>query len=171
MSAELNGYLERLDFLRMQACEIIRELPEAGLNWQPLAENPQPPFNSLAALAAHLAGAEHYWLGEIFGSLPPTRDREAELSAHVSDSSALIHLLEKTGEETHAVFAGFSPANLDENRRVNNHDVSLRWAILQVIEHSALHLGHMQITYQLYTGGLGKPSPLWFERLTSQKAP
>ena len=44
--------------------------------------------------------------------------------------------------------------------------VPVRWAILHVIDHTALHLGHMQITYQLWMGGQRGPSPRWYERLT-----
>jgi hypothetical protein len=32
-----------------------------------------------------------------------------------------------------------------------------------------LHLGHMQLTYQLWQGGQGKPSPYWVERLPTDE--
>ena len=32
-----------------------------------------------------------------------------------------------------------------------------------------VNLGHMQITYQLWMGGISKPSPFWFQRLPSGK--
>jgi hypothetical protein len=38
---------------------------------------------------------------------------------------------------------------------------------MQIVDHTALHLGHMQITYQLWMGGQSKPSPYWYERLPS----
>jgi hypothetical protein len=44
----------------------------------------------------------------------------------------------------------------------------VRWGILHVIDHTSLHLGHMQITYQLWNEGKSKPSPRWFERLPSK---
>jgi hypothetical protein len=34
-----------------------------------------------------------------------------------------------------------------------------------VIDHTALHVGHMQITRQLWAGGKSFPSPLWSQRL------
>ncbi|HJW84059.1 MAG TPA: hypothetical protein VJ754_07125, partial [Anaerolineae bacterium] len=56
-------------------------------------------------------------------------------------------------------------ADLDGAREVEGRSVPVRWSILHIIDHTALHLGHMQITYQLWMGGLSKPSPHWVDRL------
>ncbi len=67
--------------------------------------------------------------------------------------------------ETRDVFSRLTAADLDEHRDAWDRSGDARWAILHVIDHTALHLGHMQITYQLWMGGGSKPSPRWYERL------
>ena len=61
--------------------------------------------------------------------------------------------------------AQLTAAELEETRQAWSRTVSVRWGILHVIEHTALHLGHMQITYQLWQSGRAFDSPRWFQRL------
>jgi uncharacterized damage-inducible protein DinB len=159
--SELDNYLQRIEDLRRQVGELIADLPAEALNWRPIEGD----TNSLAVLATHIAGAEHFWISEVLGSRPPTRDRDAEFAAQVSDAAELIRLLERTGAETREVFSKLTAADLEGRREVEGRMVPVRWAILHVIDHTALHLGHMQITYQLWMGGQSKLSPFWFERL------
>ena len=63
------------------------------------------------------------------------------------------------------VFSTLTAADLDDARETDGRMVCVRWGILHVIDHTSLHLGHSQITYQLWMGGKSKPSPRWFERL------
>ena len=176
MSAELDNYLQRIEDLRRQVSELIADLPAEALNWRPIEDVEEHATNSLAVLAAHIAGAEHFWIAEVVGGRPPTRDRDAEFTTQTDDVSELLHLLERTGAETAEVFSalsavdpsgGASGQSLEGMRQARGRRVSVRWSILHVIEHTALHLGHMQITYQLWTGGQRKPSPFWTERLPS----
>jgi len=171
MLSELDTYLQRIDDLRHQATELIVDLPPEALNWRPLPTIDGHTTNSLAVLAAHIAGAEHFWIGEVVGGGPPTRNRKAEFATQVTNSSELQSLLEQTGLETQAVLSALRPAGLDEEREVRDRTVSVRWGILHVIDHTALHLGHMQLTRQLWMGGQASPSPLWYERLKSGQLP
>ena len=63
------------------------------------------------------------------------------------------------------ILAALSAEDLDGAREVDGHNVPVRWAILHVIDHTALHLGHMQITYQLWNSGQAMAAPRWFQRL------
>jgi len=163
MISELDNYLQRIEDLRGQAGDLIADLPTEALNWRPIKGDAT---NSLAVLAAHIAGAEHFWIAEVVGGRPPTRDRDAEFTTQASDASELVHLLEDTGIETRGVFATLTEADLDGTREARGRTIPVRWCILHVIDHTALHLGHMQLTYQLWMGGHSKPSPFWFERLS-----
>ena len=166
MRSELENYLQRIEDLRGQVGALMAELPAEALNWRPI-EGEAHTTNSLAVLAAHTAGAEHFWVAEVIGGHPPTRDRDAEFATQATDPSDLLRLLDETGAETREVFSALREADLNGTREARGQRVFVRWCILHVVDHTALHLGHMQITYQLWRGGQGKPSPRWFERLPS----
>jgi uncharacterized damage-inducible protein DinB len=165
MLSELDNYMQRIEDLRRQVSQLIADLPATALNWRPTPATGDHATNSLAVLAAHIAGAEHFWIAEVVGGHPPTRDRDAEFVIQASDASELCRLLEETEMETREVLSNLREVDLDGVREVKGRKVPVRWGILHVIDHTALHLGHMQITYQLWTGGQGRPSPHWFERL------
>ena len=168
MLSELDNYRHRIEDLRGQVRDLVAELPAEALNWRPLSGEEGHPTNSLAVLVAHIAGAEHFWIGEVVGRLPASRDREAEFATTAEDAGELVRLLEATGAETSQVFARLKPSDLDDEREARGRTIPVRWCILHVVDHTALHLGHMQLTYQLWRGGEGVPSPFWYERLDNR---
>ncbi len=165
MPAELAAYLQMIEDLRGQVRDLIAGLPSEALNWRPLDGSEEHATNSMAVLAAHVAGAEHFWIGEEVGRLPPSRDRDAEFATQAGGAAELVDLLEQVGEETRRIFSSLSDADLDGTREVRDRVIPVRWCILHVIDHTALHLGHMQLTYQLWMGGQTGPSPRWFNRV------
>ena len=165
MHPELRHYLHLIEDLRGQVRDLIAELPAEALNWRPIEGEDDHVTNSLAVMTAHVAGAEHFWIHEVTGNQPPTRDRPAEFRTAVDGPEPLLEKLKTVGEETGKVLAALTAADLDGTRQARDRTVATRWAILHAIDHTALHLGHMQITYQLWMGGGSKPSPRWFERL------
>jgi len=165
MGSELANYVERIEDLHSQVSGLIAELPAQALNWRPIEGKDDHASNSLAVLTAHIAGAEHYWIAEVIGDRVGTRDRDAEFVTVAANAVEIVSLLEKTAHETREVFSTLSESDLNRARQARGRTIPVRWCILHVIDHTALHLGHMQITYQLWSGGKSIPSPLWFERL------
>ncbi len=165
MISELDNYLQRIEDLRGQVSSLIADLSVDALNWRPIEGKDDHATNSLAVLTAHVAGAEHFWIAEVVGGRAATRDRDAEFAVVASDASGLIRMLEKIAQETKEIFSALSESDLNGTRQARDRIVPLRWCILHVIDHTALHLGHMQITYQLWSGGKSFPAPLWHERL------
>lgn len=165
MLPEAAAYLERIDDLRGQIASILQMLPHEALNWRPIEDSEDHAMNSIAVLAAHAAGAEHFWIGEVVGGLPPTRNRDAEFETVVNETAVLQQTLEKVASETRTVLHRLTQADLDGTRLARERDVPVRWAILHVIDHTALHLGHIQITTQLWQGGQGIDAPRWYQRL------
>ena len=165
MQSELEHYLHMIADLRGQVRALIADLPAEALNWRPLPDVDEHAMNSLAVLAAHMAGAEHFWIAEVIAGQPATRDRSAEFVTAVEGPAGLLQGLDAVGRETGAVFAGLTAVDLEGVREVQGKTVTVRWALLHVIDHTALHLGHMQITYQLWAQGKSKPSARWFERM------
>lgn len=163
MLTELQNYLQRLEDLRGQIQNLIATVTPEQLNLRPLQiESEQT--NTLAVLVAHVCGAEHFWISEVLGGMPPTRDRTAEFTAYVDSHAELFHLLHQTSEETKAVISALSPDKLDLSRLVDGKEVPVRWALLHIVDHTALHLGHMQMTYQLLTGSTIQ-APSWVQRI------
>ena len=63
--------------LHGQITDLIAHLPVEALNWRPI-DNEDHATNSMAIMATHVAGAEHFWIAEVIGQYPPTRNRDAE---------------------------------------------------------------------------------------------
>jgi uncharacterized damage-inducible protein DinB len=168
MLPELDSYLQLIEDLRGQVRALIADLPAEALNWRPIENVEEHGTNSMAVLAAHVAGAEHFWIAEVIGGRPTTRDRDAEFRLEVVDASELVRRFDAVAAETRDVFSALTAADLDGIRKARDEAVAVRWGILHVIDHTSLHLGHMQITYQLWNEGKSKPSPRWFERLPSK---
>ena len=169
MVSELTNYLERIEDLRSQVSSMLAELPVDVLNWRPIEGKDDHVTNSLAVLAAHLAGAEHFWIAEVVGGRSETRNRDAEFATVATSTAEIVQLLEKNAPETRGVFSTLSEVDLNGTRQIKGRTVPVRWCILHVIDHTSLHLGHMQITFQLWAGGRNFPSPLWIERLPPNK--
>jgi uncharacterized damage-inducible protein DinB len=163
--SELENYLQRIEDLHGQIIALIDGMPRDGLNFIPIVLPQLQVSNSLAHLAAHVAGAEHFWIGEVIGGLPATRDRASEFNFKSKGVAPLIENLNRVFLETKNIFPNLTENDLSKSYEVDEKMVPGRWAIVHVIDHTALHLGHMQLTYQLWAKGDSKPSPFWFSRL------
>ncbi len=165
MLSELENYLQRIEDHHKQIIDLIDDLPREGLNFFPITLPDLQVSNSIAVLTAHVAGAEHRWIGEVIGGLPVTRDRALEFAIRVRNSAPLIDMLNSTLAETRSIFSRLTMNDLDKEYEVEEKIVPGRWAILHIVDHTSLHLGHMQLTYQLWAKGDSKSSPFWFSRL------
>jgi hypothetical protein len=87
----------------------------------------------------------------VIAGIPIQRDREAEFRAFGSLSEALKGW-EAIDREADGILAKLTLKQLEETRDVSGPfgRVSVRWCILHQIGHYATHLGHMQITRQLW---------------------
>jgi uncharacterized damage-inducible protein DinB len=150
MLAEAASYLERIEAMRQQIAQMIASTPAEALHWRPIADSDDHATNSLAVLATHTAGAEHFWIHEVVGQYPPTRDRDAEFAVNEGEPADLLQLLHDTGIETKKVLENLTEATLNASREVRQHTFPVRWCILHVLDHAALHLGHMELTFQLW---------------------
>lgn len=168
MLSECATYLEMLDDLRGQIAGLIADLPAEALNWRPIEGEDDHATNSLAVMVTHVTGAEHFWIHEVVGGQPPTRNRPAEFLAKVDGPQPLLEKLGATGKETGQILTALTATELDSTRQAQDRTVPVRWAILHAIDHAALHLGHMQLTYQLWSNGQIADSPRWFQRLASE---
>lgn len=124
----------------------IEGLPPVASNW-----SPGPDMNSLAVLAAHTAGAERYWIGDLVGADPSDRVRDREFMVEAADSTELIRLLDSTLDHSRETLRTLSLDDLDQQvETANGRIFSVSWALSHALEHTAVHTGHMEITRQLW---------------------
>ncbi len=148
MEPEVQGYLTEFNILRGQVRDAIRELDEEAVNWRPLPGD----TNSIYAILCHLIGSENYWMRQVIGGETVRRDRDAEFQAS-GQLPELMGSWEEAGKETEKILGRLSPSQLEETRATPIPDlgpVTVRWCILHQISHHAIHLGHIQLTRQLW---------------------
>ena len=147
MFSILEGYWECLQGLHAGIERTIKSLPLEALDWVP-----GPDMNSLGVLAVHVAGAERYWIGDVVGRDPSGRDRSAEFLTRGLDAATLRARLAATLAHSQAVLERLALPDL-EATRVSPRDgriFAATWCLAHALEHTALHLGHMQLTRQLW---------------------
>lgn len=143
-------YVERMEALHRDFIAVFDDLPAEALDWLPGEDT-----NSLCVLVVHTAGAGRFWIGDVALGENSNRNRTAEFEA-----SGLTH------DELKAHFADLeaymrdaleriSLDDLAEMRSAPRSDGTLRhmtagWALLHALEHTGMHLGHAQLTRQLW---------------------
>ncbi len=139
--------IERLRALHTDIEKCLAGLPPEALDWQP-----GPEMNSLAVLAAHIAGAERYWIGDMLASDPSGRVRAREFDSPVTDETALLDSLHSALAHSETTLASLRTDDLGEYRNSHQHgrEFSFGFCLLHAIDHTALHLGHMELTRQLW---------------------
>ena len=156
MLKEIENYLSFLNDLRGQVKTLLEGLPKEALDWRPLDGQGELATNSLAGMTIHLAGSEAFWIKEIIGRQSIHRDRDAEFVAKGLGFSELAAKMEAGAKDTPSILSSLTSSQLEEARKFRDRTVTVRWAILHVIEHWAMHIGHMQLTRQLWPANFGK---------------
>jgi uncharacterized damage-inducible protein DinB len=143
MDPVLEAYFDILVSLHEGCRTQISEMTQEELDWRPSNE-----LNSLAILAAHIAGAERYWISDVVIGEATDRDRDSEFTTTGMSEHELASLMDSSLDYVRKAFDDLSADHLAEVR-ISPRDgrkYTVAWAIAHVLEHTALHLGHMQIT-------------------------
>ena len=147
MSSFPSNYMENLDRQHHEIISTIQQLPKDALDWTPCVNT-----NSICVLAVHIAGAERYWIGDVIADEPSGRIRESEFKVNGLSADELIRRLEDTSRYCRGVISSLKTDDL-EKECISPRDgqrVSVGWSLLHIIEHNAIHLGHIQLTRQLW---------------------
>ena len=150
MLSEIQAYLTDLGELRDQVKSLLEGLDQEALDWRPIEGEGELATNSLTAMVVHLVGSETYWMKEVIGGKKIVRDRDAEFVTEGLSGAELQAKLGATGQVTKGILPGLTEKHLEEARKWRDRPVNVRWCILHVIEHYGQHLGHMQLTRQLW---------------------
>jgi len=146
MDPVIEAYFDILKALHEGYRAQISGLTQEELDWSPGDE-----MNSLAVLSSHVAGAERFWISDIVMGEESGRDRDKEFAtARVSEEILSSQLDSVLGyaQETFNRMGADQLAELRTSPR-DGRERTIAWWITNLLEHTALHLGHMQITRQL----------------------
>ena len=138
----LLGHFRELHGEVLKALDV---LPPEAYDW-----SPGPEMNSLAVLVMHFSGAERYWVGDVVKGDPSFRNREAEFQTKGVDAAALKQRLTDLDAYEAAAFESLRVRDL-ESFKVSPRDglrVTVAWALLHAFQHTAVHVGHIEILVQ-----------------------
>ncbi len=141
------AYLDRLCELHTDIERAIEGLSQSALDWVP-----GPDMNSICVLIVHLTGAERFWIGDVAGNDPVGRDRDAEFRARGLDASVLRDRLSDTIVYCRNLLGRLTIEDLESPRQspIDGRQITVAWALAHALEHTGIHLGHIQITRQLW---------------------
>lgn len=140
-------YLERLQSLHDDMKKAFKELPQTALDWVP-----GPDMLSLCVVVVHTTGAERYWVGDVACQDSSGRNRGAEFEVQGLEGAELVNRLDQSLVYVKGATEKFKLDNLQEIRNSPRDDrkFTVGWALAHALEHTALHLGHAQVTRQLW---------------------
>ena len=153
MASELDLYLAELHQLLDRLCQSVDGLSEAQLNWKP----PAPEANSIYVIATHVLGNAEAWVLGIACGQPIQRDRPAEFRAAGPDAAPIIARARDLSRRIEEALAALDEAKVGELREAPPHlfgagqprSVTVREALMHVIEHASIHLGQIDVTRDL----------------------
>ena len=138
--------MQSLGALHSEINQAIEGLPQKALDWAP-----GPGMNSICVLVAHTAGATRYLAGDVATGRDTGRDRPEEFRAEGLDAGALKDQLGGSLTFVHGALKGMDLADWERKRiRGDGQEVLVGWVFLHILDHTAQHSGHVQLTRQLW---------------------
>jgi len=137
-------HLQRLEDLQHRLHKEAQDLPAEAMDW-----SPGPEMNSVAVLLAHIAGLLHEGIDIALGD-PPGRVREQEFQTRGVLSAEMLRRLDAVIGYARGALPRLGLEDLDKERKDEDGTVTCGWALLHALEHSYLHLGHVQLTCQMW---------------------
>lgn len=152
MDAETVMYESQIRSIVGRVLGQLEGLSEEQLNWRPPSEG----SNSAYVIAAHTLGNARAWVLGIACGREMGRDRPAEFRAsggHAHLAEEARQLSEKIGEALAALPASALERRLRPPQELwgegEPREISVRQALIEVVEHASIHLGELQVTREL----------------------
>lgn len=152
MDAEVDAYSQQIRSLLARVCACLEGLSESQLNRRPPIEG----ANSAYIIAAHTLGNARTWVLGVACGQPIGRDRPAEFRA-AGSYAELATATRKLSAEIEAALVALAPSALDRRFVPSQelwgegepYEISVRQALIEVVEHASIHLGQLHITRDL----------------------
>ena len=113
---------------------------------------PTPSANSLHTLIVHLTGVERNWFEHVIAGREIQRDRDAEFEDSDVTVADVIAAYRAQCARSNDVVA--SVGSLDDEC-AGRKGFSIRWVLHHMLEETARHAGHADITRELLDGEVG----------------
>jgi hypothetical protein len=138
---------ERFHDLHEQTRNDLNSLPPEALDWIPGHE-----MNSISVIITHITGAERFLIGDVVMQDPSNRNRDAEFLVKGLTKPDLNRRLDETETYLKEAFKKLTMEDLSAERLHPRHgnQVKVAWALLHALDHIATHLGHVNLTAQLW---------------------
>jgi hypothetical protein len=160
-TSELAVYRRLFDDKYAEIEQLLQGLPASALLWKPFDISPwQGPSASTGWLVAHAVSSIVYLLkraewtmGRIEWSAVDGDEGSIEFGPANHDPAYLLARSRRTQQYVHEFLARTAPAGLDVSRiHPDRPDVILtaRYDVLHALEHLSQHIGHAQLTRQLW---------------------
>jgi len=152
MNVEIKLYLDAMDGLRSTMKQVVEGMDAQGLNWNPLPGE----ANSLYAIVAHMCASEPALIHRRIRGQPAEGGQEDPFAARGDDPQELLGRLDQVEQTTHSLMEGLTAEDLERviDPGGGRPSRTLREWINVHLRHQAIHLGHMEITKQLYEAGV-----------------
>lgn len=150
MDSTVTPLSQMLQSLHEDIFNAVEPLSDTEINWS------HPHLsNTIGILLRHIAGSERYWIGQIAGGRRVIRDRNAEFVRERLRKAPLVENLRMAHNEAQEVLHSFSDADLVTPIAVEWRGGTQRflrmWAIVHAVEHTAYHLGQIQLVKKMAT--------------------
>jgi len=137
-------YQERLEDLQHRLHREVQDLSSEAMDW-----SPGPQMNSVAVLLAHITGLLQEGI-DIALNTPPSRVREQEFQTRGVLGTEMLRRLDAVIDYARDAMPRLGLEDLDKERKDEDGTVTCGWAMLHALEHAYLHLGHVQLTCQMW---------------------
>ncbi len=154
MNRYFEDYIDRLLSLHNDYKKAISGLSVEALDWVPGAD-----MNSLCVVIVHATAVERFLVGDLAAQISSNRVRATEFEAKGLDEAALVKRLDDTLAFVSETVSNFTLDDLSAvrelpagaNKPATTMDtLTVGWGLMHALSHTALHLGHAQITRQLW---------------------
>lgn len=140
-------YLKILQNCHDEMSKSIEGLSPAALDWAPAPET-----NSISVLIYHTTGSERYWIGDVAMQESSNRDRDAEFRVKNLGEDVLKQRLDAAMAYARSAVERLRLEDLGQSRMRPNtgEQTTVAYALLHSLEHVREHVGHIQLTSQLW---------------------
>ncbi len=147
MDVIYTAFVERLQELVAGYDAALAGLSTEALDWSPGVQ-----MNSLTVLATHITAATRYMVGDVVAGEPSGRNREAEFRATGGNEAELRQKLADVLAYSQQVVDRLTPDDLVREcfSPMHKRSYTVAWLLFRSVDHAAEHMGHAQLTRQLW---------------------